>query len=68
MKDFFKCWAIGIVITTLIILLYFLATVIYAQLSRLSSEIAKIVEFAFVFGLTSVFFGSVVWAIMGDKN
>ena len=68
MKDFFKYWAIGIGITILIILLYFLGTVIYVQLSRLSPEIAKIVEFTFVFGLLSIYFGSVAWTIMGNKD
>ena len=68
MSKIFKCWAIGMVITTLIILLYFLGIVIYEQLSRLSPEIAKIVEFAFAFGLTSIYFGCIVWVFMANKD
>lgn len=68
MKEFLKYWAIGIGITILIILLYFLGTVIDAQLSFLNPKIVKIVEFVFIFGLTSIFFGSVAWAIMGNKD
>jgi len=68
MKEFFKCWAVGIAITTLIILLYFLATAIYMQLSFLNPEIAKIVEFAVAFGCLSVYFGIIAWLIMGNKD
>jgi len=68
MKDFFKYWAIGIAITTLIILLYFLATAIHMQLSFLNPEIAKIIKFAVVFGCLSIYFGIIAWSIMGNKD
>lgn len=68
MSEIFKWWAIGIAITTLIILLYFLGIAIHVQLSFLNPEIAKIVEFAFGFGVISIYFGLIVWSIMGNKD
>ena len=68
MKTFFTYWAIGVLITVLLFLLVFLAALIWALIIRLSPVAGQVIEFAIAFGLLSIFFGFVVWAIAKIQN
>lgn len=68
MKDFFKYWAIGVLITVLLFLFVFLADLIWELIIRLSPVFGQIIQCAVAFGCLSIFFGFVVWVIAEIPN
>lgn len=63
MKTFFKYWAVGVLITVLLLLFVFLAALMWALIIRLSPAAGQVIKFAVAFSLLSIFLGFVVWAI-----
>jgi len=68
MKAFFTYWAIGVLITVLLLLFVFLAGLIWTLITRLSPVAGRVIEFAAAFGCLSIFFGFVVWVIAEIPN